>query len=192
MKTTMFLLIAAAVLSGCGAFRLPATEAQKENAWLHRQTTQLAAEQAQKEAASPELQGLTALAHQQSMAFVIDAGLPRQTPDAPDVKALFAAAPATAAQAAEDAARRFDPWDAADGLLEAAIAVAGLVGGAWGLRAAQWIRTAREKAQALREIVEGNELFKQTNREAADAFREAHRSQSPATQRLVTELRKAG
>src|SRR5690554_6046773 len=77
MKTTMFLLVAAAVLSGCEVFRLPATEAQKENAWLHRQTTQLAAKQAQKEDASPELQGLTALAHQQSMAFVIDAGLPR-------------------------------------------------------------------------------------------------------------------
>lgn len=192
MKRTIMLLTVVCLLGGCEAIRPAATEAQKANAWLHLRTTQLAADKATAEDTSPALQGLTALSHRQSQAFVMDYGVPREMPEQADAEAILAAAPAVAAQATEDAAKRIDPWAAADGLLEAGIGIAGLLGGAWGLRAAQWIRTAREKTRALQEIVEGNELFKQANQKALDAFKDAHCRQSPATQRIVTELRKAG
>lgn len=191
MKRMCMVLIAVVLLSGCAAFRPAATEAQKANAWLHWQTTGLAADAAEDEQTSAALRELTDVAHRQSEAFVIDYGLPREMPAATETEAILAQAPAVAASAREDAARRIDPWAVADGLMEAGIAVAGLLGGAWGLRAVQLLRCAREKSRALKEIVEGNELFKQANGQAVDAFKAAHNSQSPSTRRIVTELRKA-
>jgi len=46
---------------GCGGFRFAATEAQKQNAWLHQRTAQLTAEQAAAETSSKTLQDLAAL-----------------------------------------------------------------------------------------------------------------------------------
>ena len=192
MKTMLLSLASILMLCGCGGLRLPASEAQKENAWLHWRTTQLAADTAKAEETSGTLQGLTSLSHQQSEAFVADAGVPKQIPAQADAETILASAPAVALQAKDDAARRIDPWAAADGVLDAGIGIAGLLGGAWGLKAMQFLKNAREKTVALKEIVEGNELFKQVNKEAVGSFKEAHNGQSAATQRIVTELRKAG
>jgi hypothetical protein len=177
---------------GCENFRFLATEAQKQNAWLHLRTTQLTAEQAADETASQTLQDLAAMSAQQSQAFVADCGLPSQVPAAASADQILASAGAVAQQAQADGARRIDPWSAADGLFELGIGLAGLIGGAYGLKAAAFFRQAREKAQALQEIIHGNELFKQVHTESAEAFKEAQENQSPATRRLVTELKTAG
>ena len=66
---------------------------------------------------------------------------------------------------------------------------AGLVGGVYGIRIAGYLKQAREKSKALKEIVTGNELFKQLYPEQADRFKESQQKQSPATQKLVTELK---
>jgi hypothetical protein len=71
------------------------------------------------------------------------------------------------------------------------IGIAGIIGGMYGLRAGQFLKCARDKSQALKEIIEGNELFKQLNAEASRDFKEAHKNQSPITRGLVTEI-KAG
>lgn len=190
-KKPVFLAILVLVF-GCEGFRYPATEAQKENAWLHLRTTQLAREQAASEAASETLQSLAELACEQSGAFVADYGVPRELPESGDAEVILSGAGVIADQARADGARRIDPWTAADSLLELGIGIAGLLGGAYGLKAAGFLKQAREKAQALKEIVRGNELFKQLHADSAEAFKEAQENQSPATRKLVTELKSGG
>jgi hypothetical protein len=51
------------------------------------------------------------------------------------------------------------------------------------------LRQAREKSAALKEIVAGNELFKQLYPEQAERFKEAQAKQSAATKQIVTELK---
>ena len=94
-------------------------------------------------------------------------------------------------QARADSQRKPDAWALADSAMELGIALAGLLGGAYGLRIAAAIKTAREKSKALKEIVAGNELFKQLYPEQADRFKDAQQKQSPETKQLVTQL-KAG
>jgi hypothetical protein len=85
--------------------------------------------------------------------------------------------------------RKPDVFELADGVMELGIAIAGLVGGIYGIRIAAYLRAAREKSKALKEIVAGNELFKQLWPEQADRFKEAQRKQSAATKKIVTAVR---
>lgn len=169
-------------IGGCDGFRFAATEAQKQNAWLHEQVCASAAQTAQDENASDQLCGLTDLAAEQSTAFVIDYGFPEAVPE-------LSSASVVAANAKADAAKRPDVWTMADNAVELGIALAGLVGGVYGLRFAGYLKVARDKARALKEIVEGNELFKQLYPEQADRFKETQRKQSPSTKQLVTAVR---
>ncbi|MBC8379382.1 MAG: hypothetical protein H8E62_09415 [Planctomycetes bacterium] len=169
-------------LCGCDGFRFAATEAQKDNAWLHQEVCASAANMAQDENTSAQLCGLTELAHQQSAAFVIDYGLPETVPALSNAQAVVISAKA-------DAARRPDMWTLADGALEFGIAIAGLIGGVYGIKVGGYLKTARDKSKALREIIRGNELFKRLYPEQSDRFKEAQRKQSPVTRQLVTEVR---
>lgn len=176
---------------GCDGLRFAATEAQKENAWRHTQVCAMASEMAVDEAASETLCGLTELAAEQSGAFVIDYGVPSELPMAGDTAAVLSQGGAVAKAAQVDAAVRPDAWMLADHALELGIALAGLVGGVYGVRAAGYLKTAREKSKALKEIVIGNELFKQMYPEQAERFKEAQQKQSAPTKRLVVAA-KAG
>lgn len=184
-------LVCVFCLCGCESFRFAATEVQKENAWRHRQVCEAASEHAVDEDASEVLCGLTAMAADQSAAFVVDYGVPRELPEFEDVDTMLENGSVVAAAAKEDAARRPDVWTVADNALELGVALAGLVGGVYGVRAAGYLKTAREKSRALQEIVEGNELFKQLWPEQAERFKEAQAKQSATTKRLVTDA-KAG
>lgn len=176
---------------GCNGFRTAATEAQKENAWLHGQVCARAAETAVDENASAQLCGLTDLAHRQSAAFVVDYGLP-ENPLPPSQYAPLAGGEVEdiLAQAKIDAAQKPDMWTLADSAMELGVALAGLVGGVYGVRVAGFLKTAREKSAALKEIVTGNELFKQLYPEQSDRFKDAQQNQSPTTQKIVTELKR--
>lgn len=174
--------------SGCGMFRPAATEAQKANAWMHAQVCARAAESAAAEAVWPPLRELTALAAEQSEAFVFDYGLPRE-PVRADIETALREGGALAARAKEDAVREVVPWDAADGLLELGIAVAGLAGGVFGVRAAAFLRQAQDKTRALKEIVQGNELFKRLHPQTVTDFKQSHDQQSEATRLLVARLK---
>jgi hypothetical protein len=178
------------VLAGCGELRFAPGEAMKANAWAHFRTTQLAADAAQREGASEPLCGLTALSAKQSEAFVAYCGMPKELPAADTAEqALTETNQQLAKSAMEEASRRPDPWEAADGLLELGIAAASVLGGAAGLRIARAMQQAREKSKALREIIAGNELFKRNHYESAEAFKQAHQSQSAETRKLVAELK---
>ena len=129
------------------------------------------------------------MAAQQSEAFVLDYGLPTERPAMDSVEAMLADGPALATQAAIDAQRRPDAWALTDAAMELGVGLAGLLGGVYGLRIATFLRQARQKSQALKEIVAGNELFKQLCPTATGDFKQAHANQSPATRTLVTEVK---
>jgi len=59
-----------------------------------------------------------------------------------------------------ESAQRPDPWRVTDSVLELGIGLGGLLGGVCGTRAVRFLRDARAKSKALKEIVAGNELFK--------------------------------
>ena len=49
--------------------------------------------------------------------------------------------------------------------------------------------TARTQATALKEIIQGNELFKQQNADQVAAFKAAQQNQSAETRQLVTAMK---
>ncbi|GAG32598.1 unnamed protein product, partial [marine sediment metagenome] len=69
------------------------------------------------------------------------------------------------------------------------IGICALLGGVYGTRAVRFLKQAKAKSKALKEIVAGNELFKKANQPQADAFKQAHANQSPQTRQFVTEMK---
>jgi len=106
-------------------------------------------------------------------------------------------------RAQHDAAKRpaaEEVWDTVDGVISLGIAVAGLVGGAYGIKGVEYLRKAKVKSKALREIVKGNELFKRkiltgldgpVKPQVLEAFATAqNESQSGIeTKQIVTEMK---
>jgi len=177
-------------VSGCDGLRFAPSEAEKQNVYLHKRTVECAARQAERENSSADLQQLTQAAANQSEAIVAHYGLPAVLPKTDSIEALVGAENEQVTAAARaDAVERPDPWEVADGMLELGIAVAGVVGGVYGSRAAAGLKLAQEKSRALREVIAGNELFKRQNPEAAGSFKEAQGGQSPSTRTLVAELK---
>ena len=74
-QLSVALLLGLVCLCGCEGLRYAATEAQKENAWVHERVCATAADRAVGENASQTLCGLTELAHERSAAFVTDYGV---------------------------------------------------------------------------------------------------------------------
>jgi len=177
-------------VAGCDSLRLAPSEQQKQNAWLHGRTTVLAAQTAQSEETSPELQALTRLSELQSRSFASYFGLPKEYPAAESAEDVLAQSNWQLADAAlTESAQRPDPWQFADAMLELGIGVCALFGGVYGTRAVRFLKDARTKSQALQEIVTGNELFKKQNQAQSQAFKTAHQNQSPPTRQLVAQLK---
>ena len=180
------------LLAGCGSLRFAPGEAQRQNAWLHNRTAQMAADVARTEDTSSELQGLTKLCEVQSRAFTADYGLPAEFPPADTVDAILTESnQQLAGLALAEAGQRPDVWDLADGMIDLGIAAAALFGGVYGVKVARFLKEARAKSKALREIIVGNEIFKRQHTNSAQAFKEAHRNQSPQTRQLVVQMKDA-
>jgi hypothetical protein len=62
----------------------------------------------------------------------------------------------------------------------------------YGIRATQFLKQARDKSKALKEIIEGNELFKEANPLQASVFKDAQKDQSAETRKIVTEMKVNG
>lgn len=184
------LIACALTCAGCESLRFAPSEAQKQNAWLHNRTTLITAEAARSENASEKLQALTTLAELQSRAFTSYYGLPKEFPQAETAEDILAESNFQLARTAlSQSADRPDTWQVADSALELAIGICALLGGVYGTKAAGFLRTAKAKSQALREIIEGNELFKKQHQDYAGAFKEAHKDQSPQTRQIVAEMK---
>jgi len=186
----MMLLSICFLFTGCDSLRFAPTQKQKQNAWLHNKTAEAAAELAKVENTSEKLQNLTHLSQLQSREFTSYYGLPKQFPAAETDQQLLSQANFQLARSAlTDAANRPDVWQVADAGLELAIGIAAVLGGVYGTRAVRFLNLAKTKSKALKEIVQGNELFKRQNQDSAQAFKEAHKSQSTQTRQIVAELK---
>ena len=184
------IVIALFLTAGCDSLRLAPSEEQKQNAWLHNRTTAVAAETARGEQTSPELQSLTKLSELQSRAFTSYCGLPKEYPQAETTEDILAQSHWTLAETAlAESVERPDPWQVADSVLQIGIGISALLGGVYGTRAVRFLKDARSKSQALKEIVTGNELFKKQNEPQAQAFKAAQANQSPETRQLVAKLK---
>lgn len=179
------LIIFIATLTGCGNLRFGPSESQKQVAFRTYKNA-VAVAQAGAEPASPAtrqvVEGTAA-----ALAYV---GMPK----APEVEDY----PAALEQAQADAVKRpkgSDVFDAAEGGLSLAAELAILFGaggvGVGGKKVIDWIALARNKSNALREVVEGNELLKnylQTSGSTTElaAFKTIHsQEQSAETAKLV-------
>jgi hypothetical protein len=184
-----FLVIAFAV-AGCDTLRFAPSEQQKQNAWLHNKTAELAAQTAKQEQTSEKLQILTDRSEQQSRAFVSYYGLPEEFPKAETIEDILAEPSLEITQTAiSESAARPDVWQVADSALELGIAVTGLFGGVFGIGAVRFLKDAKTKSQALKEIITGNELFKKQNPEQTVAFKSAQQNQSSQTRQIVAGMK---
>jgi hypothetical protein len=176
--------------AGCDTLRLAPSEQQKQNAWLHNRTAAVAAATAKIEQTSQKLQALTQLSELQSRAFTSYCGLPKEYPQAETTEQILGESNWQLANAAvTESADRPDPWRVADSVLEFGIGICALFGGVCGTRAVRFLQDARTKSQALREIIEGNEVFKKQQPSQAKAFKSAHQNQSPQTRQLVAAMK---
>jgi hypothetical protein len=186
----VIIMMVAGLLSGCENIRFAPDQNQKKNAWLHQQTCEYAADAAREQNVPGELQKLTELSDIQSRAFTAYFGMPDELPRIQSIEDLIGEENFELAYAAaESASQRPDGWQVAEAAMNLGIAISAIVGGVYGTKVACYIKQAKQKAKALKEIIEGNELFKSNNVETADAFKQAHSAQSPETQVLVKQIK---
>jgi hypothetical protein len=189
-KIVVTLTLLCLLLVGCDSLRFAPSEAQKQNAWLHNRTALIAANTARGEDASEKLQALTGLSELQSRAFSSYYGLPREFPQANTAEDVLAQSNWQLGRAAlAESADRPDAWQLADSVFELAIGISALLGGVYGARAVRFLREARAKSKALKEIIEGNELFKKEHKPYADVFKQAHKDQSLPTRQIVAQMK---
>jgi len=178
------LLVLSLSLAGCGGLRFAPSQSQRQLAFTTHQAARSAADlglSPGSEAAKQIVVGTAA-----ALAY---SGMPK-TPEISDYDT-------TAAQAASDAARRpaaQDVFNAAEGGLSLAsqLLIALGFGGAGigGKKLIDWLALARQKSDALREVVQGNELlveyFKDENKTAElSVFKAAQNSQQSDTTKLL-------
>ena len=184
------LIIVLLLSAGCDSLRFAPAESQRQNAWLHNRTATLAADTAEAENTSEKLQALTKLSGFQSRAFSSYYGLPKEFPQANIAEDILAESNFQLARTAlHESTNRPDAWQLADNVFELAIGICALLGGMYGTRAVRFLKQARTKSKALQEIIAGNELFKKQNTEAATAFKQAHKDQSPQTRQVVAKMK---
>ncbi len=195
-KIVAILILLCFVSIGCEGLRFAPSRAQKQNAWLHNRTAIITAETARSENTSEKLQALTKLSELQSRPFTAYFGLPKEFPQAETAEDILAQSNwQLARMALTESAERPDAWQLADSAFELAIGVCALLGGVYGTRAVRFLKEARVKSKALKEIIEGNELFKKqafevpNDKPAVFAFKEAHKDQSPETRQIVAETK---
>ncbi|MGD0596478.1 MAG: hypothetical protein ABSA64_03020 [Sedimentisphaerales bacterium] len=178
------------ITGGCEGIRFGPSETQKQNAWVHNRTAAIASQTAQSEQSSEKLQELTKLSETQSQAFVAYCGLPQELSKADTAEDVLSESnKQLAATAIKESSQRPNAWDIADSTLELGIAIAGLFGGAGAIRVMSFLQQAKAKSNALKEIVLANEIFKKTNPDSAEAFKDAQKNQSPLTKQIVTEAK---
>ena len=178
------------MLAGCDSLRFAPSEQQKQNAWLHGRTTMIAADTAKDENASEQLQALTKLSEIQSHAFSTYFGPPKEFPRSETTEDVLAKSNFQLAHIAmQQGADRPDPWQVADSMLELGIGICALLGGVYGTKAIGFLRQAKTKSKALKEIITGNELFKKQNTSSALVFKQAHQNQSAKTRQIVAQMK---
>ncbi len=177
------------LVAGCSSIRKAPDSSEKMNAYLLSKTTQAAAETAEDTQAVPKLQSLTGLAARQSKAVLEYYGKPRDIPKTTVDKLLSDETKGISQLAYKNASKADNPHNILNDFLEIAIGVSGVIGGAFGLKATAFLSSAKQKAQALQEIINGNENFKKTYPEYSSLFKKSQKDQSATTKKIVTQVK---
>ena len=192
MAVVVTVVAVVSVGAGCDSLRFAPSEVEKQNCYLHQRTVEAAAVKAEAEQVSGDLQALTKAASQQSESMVAYFGLPREVPASGTIEEILSDDNVQiTSDARASALERPSGWDLADHMLELGIAIAGLVGGVYGTKVLAALQLARQKSAALREIVQGNELFKRQDAATAQALKQAQSTQSATTRALVASLKQS-
>ena len=180
----VLLLVFGFCLSGCEealGLRLSPTEAQKQSSEL----TYALALKVDREGTEPESPASKKLVSG-TAASLTYTGRPKEVPNPDDFETITSAATG-------DAGKRPDLGKTMDSALEIGLAIAGLFGGVGGVKVAQVLVKAHQKAKAFEEVVSNNDLFKKLAESESlatlDLFKKANVSQTPTTQKLVAEAR---
>ncbi|MHC5076383.1 MAG: hypothetical protein ACYTFM_08145 [Planctomycetota bacterium] len=191
MKRLIFVLFCISIfVCGCESLRFAPSQEQKANAWLHNRTAVAAAQKARQEMASRKLQQLTELSKLQSRSFVSYFGLPKELPAGDSTEEILSQSSWQLAETSlSQSGERPDVWELTDSALELGIAVAALLSGVYGTRAVSFLKNARKKSKALKEIVEGNELFKKNCPEQVSAFKDSQKNQTASTRQIVAAVK---
>jgi len=188
MKKIILISVFLFLLCGCDTLRLAPSEIQKQNAYLHNRVTKIAADTAKDEYSSKKLQALTGLSNLQSKSYTTYFGLPKELPDADTAEDVLAQSNYAVAQTSlEQSAERPDPFETADALLELAIGISAVAGGVYGTKAVRFLKEAKAKSNALKEVIQGNELFKKQSPQSKETFKQAQSTQSAETRKIVIE-----
>jgi len=177
--------------NGCQQLRKAPTEAQKQTARMGVDAT----EQIRITGTSPG-SAVSVIANESAKATQTYFGPPAEPLAEPE---------AVIPQAQIDAAERPDPWQTVDTALAFGLAVAGVFGGAGGVKVAKAIAAAQAKSKALRQIIKAEEDFRNELKltacddedndnavyaaEILESLKAANDIQSPATQAIVTEVK---
>lgn len=178
---------------GCETLRLAPTEIQKKNAYLHQRTTKLAADTAKEQYASEQLKALTDLSYLQSKSYSSYFGLPKELPQADTASDVLVQSNYDLAHSSFEQSQQRpeidDIFSQADAVFDLAIGIAAVLGGVYGTKAVGFLKKARTKSNALKEVIQNNELFKKQNPDSAEVFNQTQTNQSPETKKLVTEVK---
>lgn len=189
-KSTIFIIISLCMVAGCDNLRFAPSQSMKSNAWLHQKTTKMAADIAEEENVSEQLQQLAAISHLQSQPFVGYFGLPEKIPSAATFEQIVSeSSNAITEKAFAESIKRPGFLDITDAVINVALAVTAVFGGVYGAKFAGFLKMAKNKTLALREIIEGNELFKMRFPEQAENFKDSQYLQSPETRKMVSEMK---
>jgi hypothetical protein len=189
MKHTIILTIIILVCGGCSAVKRAPDASQKLNALLLNKTTSAAAEIAKEQNADQSLSRLIELASMQSEAVLEYYGKGDEDFDISVEQLLGEEVEAVSKIAYENAAASNQPARAVNDIIEIAIGVCGLIGGAFGVKAAAFLNAAKTKTTALEEIICGNEKFKNTYPQYSKYFKKSQDDQSQSTRELVTKIK---
>jgi hypothetical protein len=187
-------------MTGCSNLRFAPTEAQKTDAYLHKETTSaIVTNYAASPSPDPNIMALCRLSDLQAGNVLAYYGIPAKLPDTNMIEGLRAAKPAAIVeaaavtqQAAPDSVKRPNYWDGAETLLGFVLAIVGLyTGSAGALKLKGWISYALASIKALREVVEANEALKtRLPIEGQMDFKEVNKLvQSDSTVNLIDDLR---
>ena len=180
------------LVSGCDGLgiRIEPSELQKQNAWSHMTMSKEAATLAKQELTSETLQNTTSLCAEQSEAFAAYYGMPRE-PVEVNVKdeKSYTQAINRSEVARLESIKANEPWKLAEGMLDAGIAIAGLIGGVYGVQAGKFLKRTKDNSLALKEIVMGNENFKTQNMAMSEEFKRNQNNQSNSTRKIVQEIK---
>jgi len=185
MKSLIIAILFCAVLSffafGCEeTFRLAPTEAIKQSNELTFELAKKIDEQGT-DAKSPASQKMV----QGTLVSLNYSGRPKEPPDPEQFDTIVQ-------QGQVDAQERPDAWQIADSALELGIGIAALFGGVAGMKGVKLLSEARAKSKALKQIIEGNELFKVTaDEKAKKEFAEAQNAKQTLveTKKIVADVK---